>query len=389
MNNSLARNKLSCTIDTRRPEGRELLMRLAERSDVFIDNFKAAGLGPHGHRRRSSCGAESAADRRADARRPGSSGDWSGYTGFGAQFDGLTGMLWFCGHSGLRSRDQSGDHLHGRGLRARCRLRHRRRACATGPAPVAASSSNSTRARTSSTTSGTSSSTASWGWSRGGGATVTRGMRHRACTAATARTSGWRSRSVTTRRGALWPLPSDGRTSGAILASPTSPGARPTTTSWTPLIGAWAAEQSALDAFHLLQRAGVAAGPLPRATSMFAEDPHLRRPTVAATPPEPRRRHPPAPRSAVSRRAPGLETRLARARRGQRVRLQGDPRASRTRSSIAIGTTGSWPRTTSTPRVSRTEAGQRRRAYVLGRTVPQNAFPLCGYATYFLFTNCT
>ena len=55
MNNSLARNKLSCTIDTRRPEGRELLMRLAERSDVFIDNFKASGTGPHRASTRASC----------------------------------------------------------------------------------------------------------------------------------------------------------------------------------------------------------------------------------------------------------------------------------------------------------------------------------------------
>ncbi|HUJ64602.1 MAG TPA: CoA transferase, partial [Acidimicrobiales bacterium] len=38
MNNSLARNKLSVTIDTRRAEGVDLLMRLAEQSDIFIDN---------------------------------------------------------------------------------------------------------------------------------------------------------------------------------------------------------------------------------------------------------------------------------------------------------------------------------------------------------------
>ena len=43
MNNALARNKLSCTIDNRRPAGHELLMRLAGR-DMFIDNFKANGL---------------------------------------------------------------------------------------------------------------------------------------------------------------------------------------------------------------------------------------------------------------------------------------------------------------------------------------------------------
>ncbi len=97
MNNSLARNKLSVTIDTRRPEGRELLMRLAERSDVFIDNFKAAGL--------ERLGIEVSELRRRNpslivVRLPptGLSGDWSGYTGFGAQFDALTGLLSICGH---------------------------------------------------------------------------------------------------------------------------------------------------------------------------------------------------------------------------------------------------------------------------------------------------
>lgn len=99
MNNSLARNKLSVTIDTRRPEGRELLMRLVEVSDVFIDNFKAIGL--------ERIGIDVAELRRRNpslivARLPptGLTGDWSGYTGFGAQFDGLTGLLSVCGHRG-------------------------------------------------------------------------------------------------------------------------------------------------------------------------------------------------------------------------------------------------------------------------------------------------
>jgi crotonobetainyl-CoA:carnitine CoA-transferase CaiB-like acyl-CoA transferase len=96
MNNSLARNKLSCTIDTRRPEGRELLLRLTDRSDVFIDNFKSGaldrmGIHPDELRARNP--------RLVVVRMPatGLSGDWSGYTGFGAQFDGLTGMLWLTG----------------------------------------------------------------------------------------------------------------------------------------------------------------------------------------------------------------------------------------------------------------------------------------------------
>jgi crotonobetainyl-CoA:carnitine CoA-transferase CaiB-like acyl-CoA transferase len=97
MNNSLARNKLSVTIDTRRDEGKELLMRLAEKSDVFIDNFKAAGLERIGIdvgelRRRNP--------RLIVVRLPpaGLNGDWAGYTGFGAQFDGLSGLLSVCGH---------------------------------------------------------------------------------------------------------------------------------------------------------------------------------------------------------------------------------------------------------------------------------------------------
>ncbi len=96
MNNSLARNKLSCTIDTRRPEGRELLLRLADHSDVFIDNFRAGGL--------SRIGLHTGELRARNPRlvvvqmpATGLTGDWAGYTGFGAQFDGLTGMLWLCG----------------------------------------------------------------------------------------------------------------------------------------------------------------------------------------------------------------------------------------------------------------------------------------------------
>jgi crotonobetainyl-CoA:carnitine CoA-transferase CaiB-like acyl-CoA transferase len=99
MNNSLCRNKRACTIDTRQPEGRELLMRLAERCDVFIENFKASGL--------KNMGIQVS---ELQARNPsliilrlpptGMTGDWSSYTGFGAQFDGLSGMTWLCGHRG-------------------------------------------------------------------------------------------------------------------------------------------------------------------------------------------------------------------------------------------------------------------------------------------------
>ena len=96
MNNSLARNKLSCTIDTRRPEGRELLLRLADCSDVFIDNFRAGGLGRIGVQA-SELRARNPRLVVVEMPATGLTGDWAGYTGFGAQFDGLTGMLWLCG----------------------------------------------------------------------------------------------------------------------------------------------------------------------------------------------------------------------------------------------------------------------------------------------------
>jgi crotonobetainyl-CoA:carnitine CoA-transferase CaiB-like acyl-CoA transferase len=97
MNNSLARNKLSCTIDTRRPEGRELVVRLIERSDVLIDNFKANGLSRLGLYPDELLARH---PRLVVVRMPptGTTGDWSGYTGFGAQFDGLSSMAWLCGH---------------------------------------------------------------------------------------------------------------------------------------------------------------------------------------------------------------------------------------------------------------------------------------------------
>ncbi len=99
MNNSLARNKLSVTIDNRRAEGLELLMGLAAQCDVVIDNFKANGL--------DRIGIDVGEMRRRNpalivVRLPpaGLTGDWAGYTGFGAQFDALSGLSSVCGHLG-------------------------------------------------------------------------------------------------------------------------------------------------------------------------------------------------------------------------------------------------------------------------------------------------
>ncbi|MGX7681622.1 CaiB/BaiF CoA transferase family protein [Jatrophihabitans sp. DSM 45814] len=97
LNNSVSRNKLSCTIDTRRPEGRELLMRLVEKADLFVENFKATGLTRMGIQVSEM---QARNPRLVVLRLPptGLSGDWSSYTGFGTQFDALTGLLWICGH---------------------------------------------------------------------------------------------------------------------------------------------------------------------------------------------------------------------------------------------------------------------------------------------------
>ena len=42
------RNKRSVTIDFTRPEGQELVHRLAARSDILIENFKVGGLAAYG-----------------------------------------------------------------------------------------------------------------------------------------------------------------------------------------------------------------------------------------------------------------------------------------------------------------------------------------------------
>ncbi|HVM65332.1 MAG TPA: CoA transferase, partial [Acidimicrobiales bacterium] len=96
MNNAIARNKLSVALDTRHPEGHELFMRLVERSDVVLENFKSNGLDRLGL---WVSEMQQRNPRVIIVRMPptGLTGDWAGYTGFGAQFDALTGMSWICG----------------------------------------------------------------------------------------------------------------------------------------------------------------------------------------------------------------------------------------------------------------------------------------------------
>jgi crotonobetainyl-CoA:carnitine CoA-transferase CaiB-like acyl-CoA transferase len=100
MNNSIARNKLSCTIDPRRPEGHELLMRLVEQSDVFVENLKTSTLHQIGIHESQLLDRN---PRMLVLRIPpaGLTGDYANFTGFGAQFDGLSGFAQLIGrHDG-------------------------------------------------------------------------------------------------------------------------------------------------------------------------------------------------------------------------------------------------------------------------------------------------
>ena len=99
MNNSVGRGKLSCTLDVRLPRQRELFMQLVAKSDVFIENLKASTLHQMGIHETELLKIN---PRLIVMRIPpaGLSGDWSHYTGFGAQFDGLTGLAALSGHRG-------------------------------------------------------------------------------------------------------------------------------------------------------------------------------------------------------------------------------------------------------------------------------------------------
>ncbi|HZQ57021.1 MAG TPA: CoA transferase [Acidimicrobiales bacterium] len=97
MNNSVSRNKRSCTLDPRRPEAKELLLRLVECSDVFIENLKVSAL----HRMGIQEGElRDRNPRLIVVRAPpaGLTGEWSAFKGLGAQFDALSGLSWLVGH---------------------------------------------------------------------------------------------------------------------------------------------------------------------------------------------------------------------------------------------------------------------------------------------------
>jgi crotonobetainyl-CoA:carnitine CoA-transferase CaiB-like acyl-CoA transferase len=273
MNNAIARNKLSCTIDNRRPEGRELLMRLAECSDVFIENFRTSGLARMGL---FTSELQARNPRLIIVRMPptGTTGDWSDYTGFGAQFDGLTGMAWLCGHrdselvttpgttymdaasgpatafatiAALRYRAQTGRGQLVEIDQSENILNHLGDIfidCQLGVEPRR------------------------WGnrdpWRAPQGLYRCRGE------------EGWLAISV--NDDAAWRSLAEVMGRGDLARDPRFAdvtGRQKLHDELDLLIGAWAAEQSPLVAFHDLQRAGVAAGPILE-DQAFADDPHFK-----------------------------------------------------------------------------------------------------------------
>ena len=99
MYNSINRGKRSCTLDVRFPEQRELFFRLVRSCDVFVENLKMSTLHQMGLHETQLLEAN---PRMIVLRIPpaGLTGDWARYTGFGGQFDGLTSLASLCGHRG-------------------------------------------------------------------------------------------------------------------------------------------------------------------------------------------------------------------------------------------------------------------------------------------------
>lgn len=98
-NNAVSRNKRSCTLDLRSEAGRTSLLDLVARADVVVENLKAQTLHQIGVHESELLRRN---PRLVVLRIPpaGLTGDWAHYTGFGAQFDGLTGLASVTGHRG-------------------------------------------------------------------------------------------------------------------------------------------------------------------------------------------------------------------------------------------------------------------------------------------------
>jgi len=99
MNNAVSRGKRSVTLDVRSDEQRALFFDLIATADVFVENLKSTTLHQMGLDETELLRVN---PRLLILRTPpaGLSGDWSGYTGFGGQFDGLSGFASLCGHRG-------------------------------------------------------------------------------------------------------------------------------------------------------------------------------------------------------------------------------------------------------------------------------------------------
>ncbi len=94
-NNAVTRNKLSFTVDLRRPEGLEVLDELIMKSDVLVENFAAGTLEKLGI---STADLLARNPRLVILRLPplGSTGPWANYAGFGQSFEAISGFtsLW-------------------------------------------------------------------------------------------------------------------------------------------------------------------------------------------------------------------------------------------------------------------------------------------------------
>ena len=248
-------------------------MRLVEQCDVFVENFKASGLDRMG-----------ISVSELQARNPGliivrmppagTTGDWSSYAGFGAQFDGLTGFLSLCGHRGSDLTTSPAttymDAASGPAgaFAAMAALRYR---AATGRGQLIelAQSENVINHL----------GDVLRRLSAGRHATPARqpgpaNERRRACTACG--DGNWLAISVGddqewTALAALIGGPEQPTT----LVIAMRPGARAHHDELDALLSSWVEARDALDAFHELQRHGVPAAPLLN-DRMFCEDPHVR-----------------------------------------------------------------------------------------------------------------
>jgi crotonobetainyl-CoA:carnitine CoA-transferase CaiB-like acyl-CoA transferase len=95
--NERNRNKLGVTIDLKRPEGRDLLLRLVAESDVLIENFSAGAMA------RLGLDYDAVAAIRPDIvylSMPafGNTGPEAGYAGYGATSDQLSGLVSLTGY---------------------------------------------------------------------------------------------------------------------------------------------------------------------------------------------------------------------------------------------------------------------------------------------------